>query len=315
MRVFLCDSIYHRKLNKGPLRENLSKVFFVERRVSMGYTNSSLVTYKKLCGDYDTRNHKIDTITIHCFVGQVTAKRGCDYFFETDRDVSSNYVVGYDGSIGLSVEEKNRAWTSSSYYNDHRAVTIEVASETKSPYKVTDKAYNALIELVADICERNGIKKLVWSNSKNERVNHSNGCNMTVHRDFSSTACPGEFLYSHMATIAESVNKKLGSSKAPASKSTNSVSVDAPNTIGGNDMTRGYFKKGDRNEGVYAYKQLLIMLKRAGVITQGVDNNNVFGDGTVSATKQVQKAAKIEQDGYAGPITIRACFTLLSKKI
>lgn len=80
-------------------------------------------------------------------------------------------------------------------------------------------------------------------------------------------------------------------------------------------MTRGYFKKGDRNEGVYAYKQLLIMLKRAGVITQGVDNNNVFGDGTVAATKQVQKAAKIEQDGYAGPITIRACFTLLSKKI
>ena len=57
------------------------------------------------------------------------------------------------------------------------------------------------------------------------------------------------------------------------------------------------------------------MLKRAGVITQGVDNNNVFGDGTVTATKQVQKAAKIEQDGYAGPITIRACFTLLSKKI
>lgn len=224
----------------------------------MGYTNSSLVTYKKLCGDYDTRNHKIDTITIHCFVGQVTAKRGCDYFFETDRDVSSNYVVGYDGSIGLSVEEKNRAWTSSSYYNDHRAVTIEVASETKSPYKVTDKAYNALIELVVDICERNGIKKLMWSNSKNERVNHSNGCNMTVHRDFASTACPGEFLYSHMATIAESVNKKLGSSKAPASKPTNSVSVDAPNTIGGNDMTRGYFKKGDRNEGVYAYKQLLI---------------------------------------------------------
>lgn len=80
-------------------------------------------------------------------------------------------------------------------------------------------------------------------------------------------------------------------------------------------MTRGYFKKGDRNEGVYAYKQLLIMLKRAGVITQGVDNNNVFGDGTVAATKQVQKTAKIEQDGYAGPITIRACFTLLSKKI
>lgn len=80
-------------------------------------------------------------------------------------------------------------------------------------------------------------------------------------------------------------------------------------------MTRGYFKKGDKNEGVYANKQLLIALKKAGIITQGVDNNNSFGDGTVTATKQVQKAAKIEQDGFAGPITIRAYYSLLSKKI
>lgn len=80
-------------------------------------------------------------------------------------------------------------------------------------------------------------------------------------------------------------------------------------------MTKGFFAKGDKNEGVYAYKQLLIALKKAGIITQNVDNNNVFGDGTVTATKQVKKAANIEQDGYAGPITIRACYTLLSKKI
>ena len=46
-------------------------------------------------------------------------------------------------------------------------------------------------------------------------------------------------------------------------------------------MTRGYFQKGDRNEGVYAYKQLLISLKKAKIITQGVDDNNIFGDGTV----------------------------------
>lgn len=55
--------------------------------------------------------------------------------------------------------------------------------------------------------------------------------------------------------------------------------------IGGNDMTRGYFQKGDANEGVYAYKQLLIALKKAGIIKQGVDDNNVYGDGTVEATK------------------------------
>lgn len=85
--------------------------------------------------------------------------------------------------------------------------------------------------------------------------------------------------------------------------------------IGGNEMTRGYFKEGDKNEGVYAYKQLLIALKKAGVITQGVDDNNIFGSGTVNATKQVQKAAKLTQDGLAGSQTIRAAYVMLEKKI
>ena len=80
----------------------------------MAYTNSSLVTYKNLTKNKTAnRKHAIDTITIHCYVGQVTAKQGCDYFATTTREVSANYVVGKDGSIGLSVEEKDRAWTSS----------------------------------------------------------------------------------------------------------------------------------------------------------------------------------------------------------
>ncbi|EJW98523.1 hypothetical protein EVA_13372, partial [gut metagenome] len=33
-------------------------------------------------------------------------------------------------------------------------------------YAVTDKAYAALLDLVTDICRRNGIKKLVWSTRK-----------------------------------------------------------------------------------------------------------------------------------------------------
>ena len=36
-----------------------------------------------------------------------------------------------DGSIGLYVEEKNRSWCSSSNANDQRAITIEVAADTK----------------------------------------------------------------------------------------------------------------------------------------------------------------------------------------
>ena len=89
------------------------------------------------------RNHKIDTVTIHCIVGQWTAKQGCDFFATTNRECSANYVVGKDGSIGLSVEEKDRSWCSSSRANDNRAVTIEVASDTTHPYKVTDQALAA----------------------------------------------------------------------------------------------------------------------------------------------------------------------------
>lgn len=178
-------------------------------------SNSNLVTYTKLSPNCTKpRNHKIDTITIHVFVGQVTAKQGCNTskFVKYDpvRGASCNYVVGRDGSIGLCVDEANRSWCSSSGANDHRAVTIEVASDSRPPYAVTSEAYAALIELVADICKRNDIEKLVWSTEKNNRVNHLNGCNMTVHRDYANKDCPGEYLYNRHGDIAAKVNSVLG---------------------------------------------------------------------------------------------------------
>lgn len=181
----------------------------------MSYTNSSLVTYTKISPNRTSpRNHKIDTITIHCYVGQVTAQRGCNGSgFVTYNPItgsSCNYVVGYDGSIGLCVPESDRSWCTSNKPNDHRAITIEVACETIHPYTVTNKAMEALINLCADICKRNDIKKLVWSTNKNERVNHLNGCNMTVHRDYKNKACPGQYLYERHGYIANEVNKKLG---------------------------------------------------------------------------------------------------------
>lgn len=69
--------------------------------------------------------------------------------------------VGVDGRIGMYVEEKNRSWCTSSAANDHRAITIEVASDTTEPYAVRDNVFAALLDLVTDICKRNGIKKLV----------------------------------------------------------------------------------------------------------------------------------------------------------
>lgn len=195
-----------------------------EKKEEENMSNSSLVTYTNITKNKTSpRTHAIDTITIHCIVGQWTAKQGCDYFATTDRQCSANYVVGKDGSIGLSVDEKDRSWCSSNAANDHRAITIEVASDTTSPYAVTDKAYNALIELVADICKRNGIKKLVWSTTKSDRVNHKNGCNMTVHRDYANKSCPGDYLYNRHADIAAKVNAKLGSTSTTTATTTTTL--------------------------------------------------------------------------------------------
>lgn len=179
----------------------------------MGYTNSSLVTVKVLSPNHSgQRNHKIDTITIHCVVGQCTAKRIGEIFQSETKKASSNYGIGYDGSIGLYVEERNRSWCSSSASNDHRAVTIEVASDTSEPYAITDKAYKALINLVADICKRNGIKELKWKADKS-LVGKVDEQNMTVHRWFANKSCPGTYLYNRHSQIAKEVNEKLKSSK------------------------------------------------------------------------------------------------------
>lgn len=175
-------------------------------------SNSPLVSYTKVSPNKSSpRNHKIDTVTIHCVVGQCSVETLGNVFAPTSRQASSNYGIGYDGRIGMYVEEKDRSWCSSNAANDNRAITIEVASDTKEPYAVNAKAYAALIDLLVDICKRNGIKELVWSTNKADRVNHKNGCNMTVHRDYANKSCPGTYLYERHAQIASEVNKRLGS--------------------------------------------------------------------------------------------------------
>lgn len=182
----------------------------------MAYTNSPLATVKVLSPNHSgQRNHKIDTITIHCVVGQCSAQRIGEIFLPKERQASSNYGIGYDGQIGLYVEEKNRSWCSSSASNDHRAITIEVASDTTHPYAVNDKAYAALLDLVTDICKRNGIKKLLWQGDKN-LIGQVDKQNMTVHRWFANKSCPGDYLYNRHGEIAAEVNKRLAAAEKPA---------------------------------------------------------------------------------------------------
>ncbi|MCM1335894.1 MAG: N-acetylmuramoyl-L-alanine amidase [Eubacterium sp.] len=196
-------------------------------------SNSNLVSFTKISPNRTSpRNHNIDTITIHCVVGQCSVETLGNIFAPTSREASSNYGIGADGRIGMYVEEKDRSWCSSNAANDNRAITIEVASDTTDPYAVNEKAYAALLDLVTDICKRNGIKKLVWSTNKSDRVNHANGCNMTVHRDYANKSCPGDYLYSRHGEIAAEVNRRLGAADSaqqeqPAEKTLYKVQIGA----------------------------------------------------------------------------------------
>lgn len=166
------------------------------------FSNSSLVDFTLLSNNCTKpRNKAISKITIHHMAGNLSVET-CGRVFQGNRQASSNYGIGSDGRVGLYVEEKDRAWTSSSADNDNQAVTIEVANDViGGNWHVSNEAYNKLIELCVDICVRNGMKELVWTGNKDG--------NLTVHNFFAATACPGPYLMSKMPDIASKVTDKL----------------------------------------------------------------------------------------------------------
>lgn len=175
-------------------------------------SNSGLINYTKISPNRTSpRNHAIDTITIHCYVGQASVESMAGWLCNSAAQASANYGIGADGRIGMFVEEKDRSWCSSNRDNDNRAVTIECASDVAEPYRINDAVYSSLIKLCADICKRNGIKKLLWKADKS-LIGQVDKQNMTVHRWFANKACPGDYIYQRLGTIAAEVNDMINGS-------------------------------------------------------------------------------------------------------
>ena len=189
-------------------------------------SKSSLVDYTLLSpNNSGKRTHKIDRITPHCFVGQVTAERGAEVFASASRKASCQYVIAKDGRVALVCDEDNRSWCTSSNSNDQRAITIECASYSKHPYAFTDACYNKLIDLTVDICNRYGKTKLVWINNKEQALAYQpkdNELQITVHRWFANKSCPGDWLMSRMDDYVNKVNSKLTSEVKPVAHKINS---------------------------------------------------------------------------------------------
>jgi hypothetical protein len=229
---------------------NLAKYYNKTRKDKNGkvWEKPDTITIHMTCGSPHLTEDMDSVEDLKALIGKVkgnpvkTAKDYCDYFHNIERQASSNYNIGDDGSIGISVPEHQRSICSSSTNNDARAVTIEVSSSTKYPYNVTKEAYAALIDLLVDICKRNSIKQLIWSPVKDDRVNHRNGCNMTMHKDLKTTnggtACPGKYLEDRQAQIAAAVNSRLIKISVPGAPSitipSDSIHTDGNESASGN---------------------------------------------------------------------------------
>ncbi len=193
--------------------------------MAVNYSNSPLVNYTKISPNKNTtRVHsiynptgKITKITIHHMAGNLSVEQCGDVFAPTSRQGSSNYGIGTDGRVGLYVDEKHRAWTSSSPNNDYKAVTIEVANDggESTNWHVSDKAYAKLIDLCVDICKRNGISKLNYTGDA--------AGNLTRHNMFAATACPGQYLQSKFEDIEKQVNERLSSNVSTTPTTNNKV--------------------------------------------------------------------------------------------
>lgn len=174
-------------------------------------SNSKLATYKRWSPNYSSRRgNKITHIVIHHMAGCLTVQQCGAVFASRARQASAHYGVR-DGQIGQYVDEKHRAWTTSNPYIDRKAVTIEVSNSKRGGrWPVSDKSLQTTIKLCADICKRNGIKKLRYTGGKDG--------NLHMHRWYASTACPGPYLAGKFKYIAQEVNKILGEKEGKGSK-------------------------------------------------------------------------------------------------
>ena len=262
-------------------------------------SNSPLVNYTKISPRSNPRKNetynpsgKVIKITPHHMAGYMTVEQAGEFFINSDREVSANYSIGTDGRIGLHVEEDRRAWTSSSRPNDYQAITIEVANDSGAPnWHISDAALESLIKLCVDICKRNGMEKLNFTGDKSG--------NLTMHKYFAATNCPGPYLESKFPYIEQEVNRRLGLAD-PEPEQT----IPENTNKGDFTMEMRVLKKGCEGDDVEALQILLLgngCKMESNGKTYGADGK--FGSATENGVKAYQRKKNLVADGKVGPQT------------
>ena len=300
-------------------------------------TKSSLCSYTNITSNHSSgrSSNSVRKVTPHYMCAHWTGRQCADYFASTSRQASSNYCIGYDGDIAMSVDENDRAWTSSSGWNDRQAITIECANNSDT--SLSDATYSSLVKLCADVCQRYGITPSYDGTT--------NGT-FTEHRMYASTDCPGAWLHGHMSQLVEDVKKVMagGTVSGGGSSSSSSSSSDGlgdtswtgPKMLKELQRQLGTSVDGKlSNQSTYVRKNVLVRVESGCFdgntsgsggssmvkalqrkIGTGVDGS--FGHGTVKALQSwlnSKLGAGLDVDGYYGPATSRAVGTALTKKL
>lgn len=180
--------------------------------------------YSELCNDIvdfgnknsNPRKDTVCKITPHHMAMVCGAKRCAEAHYS--REVcSANYYIGNNGEICGGVSEDRRAWTSGTGNakgsNDHMAITIEVSNSGGAPdWPISDRAYDSLVALCADICKRYNI---------NPHFDGTPNGTITVHNFFARTACPGPTLQGKIVSgeLERDIKALIEPAPAPAGKS------------------------------------------------------------------------------------------------
>ena len=194
---------------------------------------SPLTNLMLYTNNYTKRTKKIRIITPHCTAGSVDGLRQAEIFCQPTRKASANYIIGRSGELVCNVDETKRAWTTSSAWNDHMAITIECSSKAKDPYQFDANVYDVLIELCVDICKRYGYKALVYPGSKEnltkmlENPAFDDQCLLSLHRWFAAKACPGQWFVDKLPDFVNRVNEELGEESGQTEKKLYRVQVGA----------------------------------------------------------------------------------------
>ncbi len=142
-----------------------------------------------------SRYSDIKEITVHHMAGFMSVEQLAEMWQNPTRDGSSHYGVN-GNDIACYVSEGDIAWTNGDWEANCRAVTIEVANSAGEPtWTISDESLETVARLIADIAKRNNLGQLIPL------------INLTMHKQYSATACPGPYLQGKFEYLAKRANE------------------------------------------------------------------------------------------------------------